>query len=112
MGRTRVFLSIIPSPFDPRLISKVPMAVARAAMETGVARKAIVDTETYGAQLAARLNPSAGLLQGIFQSVKENPKRVVFAEGEEEDMIRAAVIFYNNKMYLHLCRPIQVNSQI
>jgi malate dehydrogenase (oxaloacetate-decarboxylating)(NADP+) len=89
---------IIPSPFDPRLISKVPMAVAKAAMETGVARKAIVDTETYGAQLAARLNPSAGLLQGIFQSVKENPKRVVFAEGEEEDMIRAAVIFYNNKM--------------
>ena len=89
---------IIPSPFDPRLISKVPAAVAKAAMETGVARKAIVDMDQYASDLAARLNPSEGLLQKIFQEVKENPKRVIFTEGEEEDMIRAATIFLNNGM--------------
>ena len=89
---------IIPSPFDPRLISKVPPAVAKAAMDTGVARKAIVDMDQYSSDLSARLNPSAGLLQKIFQEVKENPKRVIFTEGEEEDMIRAAVIFLNNGM--------------
>ncbi len=89
---------IIPSPFDPRLISRVPPAVARAAMETGVARKAIVDMDQYTSELSARLNPSAGLLQKIFQEVKENPKRVIFTEGEEEDMIRAAAIFLNNGM--------------
>ena len=89
---------IIPSTFDPRLISKVPPAVAKAAMDSGVARKAIVDMESYINRLSARLNPSAGLLQSIFQDVKENPKRVIFAEGEEEDMIRAAAIFLNNGM--------------
>ncbi len=89
---------IIPSPFDPRLISKVPPAVAKAAMDTGVARKAIVDMENYSNELSARLNPSAGLLQKVFQEVKENPKRVIFTEGEEENMIRAAVIFLNNGM--------------
>ena len=89
---------IIPSPFDPRLISRVPPAVAKAAMETGVARKAIVDMDQYMSELSARLNPSAGLLQKIFQDVKENPKRVIFTEGEEEDMIRAAAIFLNNGM--------------
>ena len=89
---------IIPSTFDPRLISKVPPAVAKAAMDSGVARKAIVDMESYTNRLSARLNPSAGLLQSIFQDVKENPKRVIFAEGEEEDMIRAATIFLNNRM--------------
>ena len=89
---------IIPSPFDPRLISRVPPAVAKAAMETGVARKAIVDMDQYTSELSARLNPSAGLLQKIFQDVKENPKRVIFTEGEEEDMIRAAAIFLNNGM--------------
>ncbi len=89
---------IIPSTFDPRLISKVPPAVAKAAMDSGVARKAIVDMDSYTNRLSARLNPSAGLLQSIFQDVKENPKRVIFAEGEEEDMIRAAAIFLNNGM--------------
>ena len=89
---------IIPSPFDPRLISKVPPAVAKAAMDTGVARKAIVDMDQYASDLSARLNPSEGLLQKIFQEVKENPKRVIFTEGEEEDMIRSAAIFLNNGM--------------
>ncbi|MDX5360679.1 MAG: NADP-dependent malic enzyme [Alphaproteobacteria bacterium] len=86
---------IIPVPFDPRLIQKVPLAVARAAMETGVARKPIVDMEAYEASLAARLDPTAASLQGIISKVQRNPKRIVFAEGEEETVIRAAVSFRN-----------------
>ncbi|GAA6211092.1 NADP-dependent malic enzyme [Hyphomicrobiales bacterium 4NK60-0047b] len=86
---------IIPAPFDPRLISHVPPAVARAAMDTGVARRPIIDMEDYTAKLSARLDPVAGWLHGIFQKVKKNPRRVVFAEGEEEQVIRAANTFYN-----------------
>ena len=84
---------IIPAPFDPRLISVVPIAVAKAAMDSGVARKPIVDFRAYKAQLSARRDPIAGALQGIFDRVRRNPKRVVFAEGEEEQVIRAAVSF-------------------
>lgn len=87
---------LIPVPFDPRLISRIPVAVARAAMESGVARKAIADLDAYAGELSARLNPIAGTLQNIFESVKSNPKRVVFAEGEEDRMIRAANSFANN----------------
>jgi malate dehydrogenase (oxaloacetate-decarboxylating)(NADP+) len=86
---------IIPVPFDPRLISRVPEAVARAAMESGVARKPIADMDAYRAQLSARLDPSISNLQFIFARVSERPKRVVFAEGEEERVIRAAVAFRN-----------------
>ncbi len=86
---------IIPVPFDPRLISVVPAAVARAAMETGVARKPIADEKTYKAQLSARRDPVAGALQRVFESVRRYPKRVVFAEGEEEQVLRAAVSFVN-----------------
>ncbi|MCB1540904.1 MAG: NADP-dependent malic enzyme [Rhodoblastus sp.] len=84
---------IIPAPFDPRLISIVPAAVAKAAMDSGVARKPIVDFHAYKQQLSARRDPIAGALQGIFDRVRRNPKRVVFAEGEEEQVIRAAVSF-------------------
>lgn len=84
---------LIPVPFDPRLISKVPVAVARAAMETGVARKHIADLEGYAARLSARLDPIAGTLQTVFEKVRSSPKRVVFAEGEEDRMIRAANSF-------------------
>ncbi len=87
---------IIPVPFDPRLIVAVPMAVARAAMDSGVARKPIIDEDTYHAQLSARLDPTAGSLQRIFDDVRANPRRVVFAEGEEEHTIRAALIFRNS----------------
>ena len=86
---------LIPVPFDPRLISIVPPAVALAAMETGVARKPIVDIEAYRAELSARRDPVAGLMQSIMDRVKRNPKRVVFAEGEEEQVIRAAITFVN-----------------
>ena len=84
---------LIPVPFDPRLISKIPVAVARAAMETGVARKHLADIDEYAAQLSARLDPIAGTLQTVFEQVKSKPKRVVFAEGEEDRMIRAANSF-------------------
>ncbi|WP_137387639.1 NADP-dependent malic enzyme [Rhodoligotrophos defluvii] len=86
---------LIPAPFDPRLISTVPPAVARAAMESGVAGKHIVDLAAYAAELSARLDPIAGSLQGIFEQVRQSGKRVVFAEGEEERMIRAANGFAN-----------------
>jgi malate dehydrogenase (oxaloacetate-decarboxylating)(NADP+) len=84
---------LIPVPFDPRLISIVPPAIAQAAMDTGVARKPIVDMEAYRAELSARRDPVAGLMQSILDRVKRNPKRVVFAEGEEEQVIRAAMTF-------------------
>ena len=86
---------IIPVPFDPRLISHVPPAVAKAAMDSGVARRPIVDLEDYRANLSARLDPVAGTLQTIFNKVRQNPKRVVFAEGEEEQVVRAANAFFN-----------------
>ena len=84
---------IIPVPFDPRLITVIPIAVAKAAMASGVARKPIVDMAAYEAQLSARRNPIAGALQRIIERVRRFPKRVVFAEGEEEQVIRAAHSF-------------------
>jgi len=87
---------IIPSPFDPRLISYIPPFVAQAAMDTGVARKPITDMDAYRAQLAQRLDPTAGFLQKLQGSVLSGPKkRVVFAEGEETSVIRAAFAFQN-----------------
>jgi malate dehydrogenase (oxaloacetate-decarboxylating)(NADP+) len=88
---------IIPAPFDPRLIVAVPMAVAQAAMATGVARRPITDMALYEQELSARLDPAAASLQGIFDKVRAAPsaKRIVFAEGEEATAIRAALAFYN-----------------
>ena len=85
-------------PFDPRLICEIPAAVAKAAMDSGVARKPIADMAAYKMQLSARRDPIVGTLQRIFQRVRRTPKRVVFAEGEEEQMIRAAVSFVHNKL--------------
>ena len=84
---------IIPVPFDPRLIHAIPPAVAQAAMDSGVARRPLVDMEAYKHQLSARRDPVAGTLQRIFSKVRQQPKRVVFAEGEEEPTIRAATSF-------------------
>ena len=86
---------IIPVPFDPRLIHVIPSAVAQAAMDSGVARKPIVDMNAYKAQLSARRDPIAGALQRTMERVRRYPKRVVFAEGEEEQVIRAAASFVN-----------------
>jgi len=84
---------IIPAPFDPRLIVAVPQAVAKAAMDTGVARRPIRDFAAYGQELAARLDPTVAGLQRIFEKVRGSGKRVVFAEGEEQASIRAALAF-------------------
>jgi malate dehydrogenase (oxaloacetate-decarboxylating)(NADP+) len=84
---------IIPAPFDPRLIHVVSIAVAKAAMESGVARRPIVDIPAYKAQLSARRDPIAGAMQRIIERVRRTPRRVVFAEGEEEQVIRAAYSF-------------------
>ncbi len=84
---------IIPVPFDPRLISHVPAAVAKAAMESKVARRPIADMEAYREQLRSRRDPIAGVLARIFQELRRTPRRVVFAEGEEEQVIRAAASF-------------------
>jgi malate dehydrogenase (oxaloacetate-decarboxylating)(NADP+) len=89
---------IIPVPFDPRLIHSVPAAVAEAAMKSGVARKPIEDIEAYRLHLSARRDPVAGTLARITAHVRENPKRVVFAEGEEEQVIRAAASFVNQRL--------------
>jgi malate dehydrogenase (oxaloacetate-decarboxylating)(NADP+) len=85
---------IIPVPFDPRLISTIPPAVADAAMDTGVARRPIIDMEAYRHSLEARRDPVAGTLQRIFSKLRSDPKRVVFAEGEETQVVRAAVSFF------------------
>ena len=89
---------IIPSTFDPRLISVIPSAVAQAAMVSGVARKKIPDLELYKDQLANRLDPTMSLMQGINAKVRRNPKRVIFAEGEDENMLKAAIEFGRNKL--------------
>jgi malate dehydrogenase (oxaloacetate-decarboxylating)(NADP+) len=86
---------IIPVPFDPRLISRVSAAVAEAAIKSGVARRELKDIGEYHYKLTARLDPSALLFQNITASVRAHPKRVVFAEGEEDSVIRAAAAFQN-----------------
>ena len=86
---------ILPLPFDPRLIARVSPAVAKAAMDSGVARRPIKDLRRYARDLAARLDPTSGALDAIMEAVRANPRRVVFAEGEEEKTIRAAVAFRN-----------------
>jgi malate dehydrogenase (oxaloacetate-decarboxylating)(NADP+) len=87
---------IIPVPFDPRLISTVPPAVAEAAMESGVALKPITDMKAYRRQLAARRDPTVATLQTIASEVMRSPRTIVFAEGEEERSIRAAIAYRNS----------------
>ncbi|MBE9607437.1 NADP-dependent malic enzyme [Acetobacteraceae bacterium H6797] len=84
---------IIPHAFDPRLISRVSPAVAKAAMESGVARKPITDLVRYARGLAGRLDHGIGALEAITERVRQSPQKVVFAEGEEEKVIRAAIAF-------------------
>ena len=98
---------IIPAPFDPRLITHVPLAVARAAMDSGVATKPIVDMSAYVARLSGRLDPVAGWLQSTFEKVRREPRSVVFAEGEEEAVVRAANTFLN----LGLGKPVLVGRE-
>ena len=89
---------IIPSTFDPRLISIIPAAVAKAAIETGVARKKIKDFDTYQEQLKQRLDPTVTIMQGINGYIKKNHKKIVFADGEDENTLKAAIAFKNSKL--------------
>ncbi len=84
---------IIPAPFDPRLMEVVPVAVAKAAMASGVATKPILDIEAYRHSLRARLNPTTSVLSMAYEGARAHPKRVIFAEGEEEVVLRAAIAF-------------------
>ena len=98
---------IIPVPFDPRLICDIPAAVARAAMDSGVARAPIVDMEAYHQRLKARLDPTASSLQIIMNKSKQNGKRMIFAEGEQEQVIRAAIAYKD----LGMGEPILVGTE-
>lgn len=87
---------IIPSPFDPRLMEIVASAVAKAAMDSGVAQKPIVDMASYRAELRARLNPTTSVLTQVYEAARARPKRVIFAEAEEDVVLRAAIQFKND----------------
>src|SRR6476660_3451193 len=84
---------IIPAPFDPRLMETVSSAVAEAAVKSGVAQRPIADMEAYRQELRARLNPTVSVMSLAYENAKQNPKRVLFAEGEEPNVLRAAIAF-------------------
>ncbi|WP_375632152.1 MULTISPECIES: NADP-dependent malic enzyme [unclassified Bartonella] len=89
---------IIPVPFDPRLFTVVSIAVAKAAMESGVAQKNINDLESYERDLNARRDPTSSMMRGVYNHVRQAPKQIVFAEGEEEQVMRAAVSYVHQKL--------------
>jgi malate dehydrogenase (oxaloacetate-decarboxylating)(NADP+) len=94
-GRTHSFGRdyIIPAPFDPRLMEVVASAVAEAAVQSGVAQKPIANMEAYRQELRARLNPTVAVMSLAYENARQNPKRVLFAEGEEPNVLRAAIAF-------------------
>ena len=98
---------IIPSTFDPRLISIIPSAVAKAAIKTGVARKKIVDFDLYQEQLKQRLDPTVTIMQGINTYIKKKQKKIVFADGEDEKTLKAAIAFKNSRLGL----PILISKE-
>ncbi len=89
---------IIPTPFDPRLIHVIPPAVARAGMDTGVARRPIIDMEAYTHALKARMDPTAAILQGIHARARQHQARMIFAEGDDPRVLRAAVAWQRGGM--------------
>ncbi len=89
---------IIPTPFDPRLISLIPPAVAKAGMDTGVARRPIVDMVGYEDSLKARMDPTASILRGINARARARQARMIFAEGDDIRVLRAAVNYQRNGM--------------
>ena len=89
---------IIPSTFDPRLISIIPVAVAKAAIKSRVARKKIENFDIYQEQLKQRLDPTVTIMQGINNYIKKNQKKIVFADGEDENTLKAAIAFKNSKL--------------
>ena len=105
---------IIPSTFDPRLISVIPAAVAKAAIESGVARIKIDNFETYKEQLKQRLDPTVTIMQGVNTYIKKKPKKVVFADGEDENTLKAAIAFKNSKLGIPILvgKETLINDQI
>mgnify|MGYP002777083594 CR=1 FL=1 len=97
-GKARTFGPeyIIPAPFDPRLIEHIPTAVAKAAMASGAARKPFFDEDAYRQELRGRLNPTTSILQGAIESAQSRPRRAVFAEAEQEVVLRAAINWRNS----------------
>ena len=89
---------IIPTPFDPRLIYTIPPAVAKAGMETGVARRPIIDLDAYAQTLNARMDPTASVLRGINARARAAQARMIFAEGDDVRVLRAAVAYQRNGM--------------
>ena len=81
--------------FDPRLISVIPLAVAKAAIKTGVARIGIENFENYSEQLKNRLDPTVAVMQGINSQIKKTQKSCIFADGEDENNLKAAIAFKN-----------------
>ena len=84
---------IIPTPFDPRLIHRVPPAVAQAGMNTGAARRPIIDMDAYELSLKSRMDPTASILRGINARARANQARMIFAEGDDPRVLRAAVMY-------------------
>ncbi|MCB2120436.1 MAG: NADP-dependent malic enzyme [Rhodobacteraceae bacterium] len=84
---------IIPTPFDPRLIYVIPPAVAKAGMDTGVARRPIIDMAGYVLSLKSRMDPTASILQGIHARARQAQARMIFAEGDDPRVLRAAVAY-------------------
>ena len=105
---------IIPSTFDPRLISVIPAAVAEAAIKSGVARVKIDNFETYKEQLKQRLDPTVTIMQGVNTYIKKKPKKVVFADGEDENTLKAAIAFKNSKLGIPILvgKESLINDQI
>ena len=98
---------IIPVPFDPRLIYTIPIAVAKAAMETKVAREPIKDFEKYKKELNARLNPESNIFNNVFERAHKKNKRIIFADGEDKNIILAAIAIRDN----NLGQPILVGRE-
>jgi len=84
---------IIPTPFDPRLIHRIPPAVAQAGMDTGVARRPIIDMDSYQMNLQARMDPTASILQGLNARARAAQTRTIFAEGDDSRVLKAAVAY-------------------
>jgi len=84
---------IIPTPFDPRLIYTIPPAVAQAGMDTGAARRPIIDLERYATELKARMDPTSSILEGVYARARNAQARMIFAEGDEPRVLRAAVAY-------------------
>ncbi|KIN74416.1 NADP-dependent malic enzyme [Sulfitobacter guttiformis] len=105
---------IIPTPFDPRLIHRIPPAVAKAGMDTGAARRPIIDMEAYEAGLKSRLDPTANVMRGINSRARSNQARMIFAEGDDPKVLRAAVMYQRQGLgkALVVGRPDDVKSKL